>query len=298
MLKVHITNTNPNTPLLLEIFHKNCSINKIINKINFNIISIDINSKIKYKELPTPDFIFISSTCIKKEENYIFDRIIKIIKYFKSINKNLKWKIENFDKNMSGEGLFNWIKSKFLEIRPRILNDLLIQKGNQIVNKISVCRKPVLSIIQKALNILSFGSFKKNMEKLGYDNVFHLYMVLYLSDGSIWSLEKNQRVNVVKGPILGGDCQEIQYGKKTLNDFILTAENRNIPGFYRYDAFKDNCQKWIKDIMNSNDINNLDSFILQDVDTLVPSLLKRFAQGATDIAGVADYVIRGGSCDI
>lgn len=202
--------------------------------------------------------------------------------------------------NMSGEGIFDEflrikknINAKFLEGRPKVLNDLLIKEGNQNITKISICRKPVQSIIQKALNVLTFGMFKKNIEKLGYDTVYHLYMTVFLENGKIYSLEKNQRVNVVSDYISGGECEIITI-KKNLNNFILDAEKLKIAGFYRYDAFKDNCQKWIKDILNANEITSLDKFILQDVGDLVPSLIQKFSKGLTDIAGVADYVIKGG----
>jgi hypothetical protein len=186
------------------------------------------------------------------------------------------------------------ISKKMLEGRPRILHDLLSKYGQLPIEKIEICRKPIVSMFRKILNVATFGKLNREMSKLGYDDLFHLYMVLYLSDGSIWILEKNQRVNVTKGKISGGECKSINYGKKNLGDFINTAERLDIPGFYRYSAFKDNCQKWIKDILNANDITNMDTFVLQNVSTLAPNIVQNISQGITDVAGVADYVMRGG----
>lgn len=190
----------------------------------------------------------------------------------------------------AGEG---WFTKKVLEGRPRILNDLLKREGNKTLARVEVCRVPVNPMLVKMLNAATLGGFKRILKTRGYDAVYHLYMVVYLADGTVYSLEKNQRVNVRKGK-LRGKCFGLPYGKKTLSEFILAAENRNIPGFYRYSAFRDNCQKWVKDIMNSNGITKFDEFILQDVSQLVPKWVERVANRVTDTAGVADYLIRGG----
>lgn len=213
-------------------------------------------------------------------------------------------RLPNNRMNMRGDGIMNslllnpfistQITKKMLDVRPRILNDLLRKYGQLNIQKIEICRKPIVNAFRKILNFVTLGKLNREMSKLGYDDLFHLYMVVYLSDGSIWSLEKNQRVNVTKGKISGGECKSINYGEKNLGDFITTAERMNIPGFYRYNAFKDNCQKWIKDILNANDITSMDTFILQNVSTLAPNIVKNISQGITDVAGVADYVMRGG----
>jgi hypothetical protein len=167
------------------------------------------------------------------------------------------------------------------------------------------------------LNMLSFGSIKRKMEQLGYDNLYHLYLIIHLSNGKIYRLEKNHRVIITdlrseiapsrglgssqsKGGLAPtrGDCQTLVYpeNNKTLNDFILTAEEKNISGFYRY-SFKDNCQKFLYDLLNSNGINKFNHFILQDTNDLAPSYIKTFVKGVTGVAGIADYIYHGGSSD-
>lgn len=202
---------------------------------------------------------------------------------------------------MSGDGFVDfiknplgWLRKRTLDGRPRILNELMKREGEQIITKIRVCREPVKSIIQKLINVFTFGIFKRAISKMNYDTVYHLYIVITLNNGNTYSLEKNERVNVIVGP-KAGECLNMDYGRSSLNDFILNAEKREIPGFYRYDAFKDNCQKWIYDLMNSNGIEQFNNFILQDVSSLAPGLFKRFARGITDVAGVADFIKRGGS---
>ena len=79
-----------------------------------------------------------------------------------------------------------------------------------------------------------------------------------------------------------------------MNDFIIDVENKKIKGFYQYSPFKDNCQKWQFDLLNNNDISQFNDFVLQDVDELAPSWLKAVSKGLTNIAGLTDFVIKGG----
>lgn len=211
--------------------------------------------------------------------------------------KEIKKELEKPNKQ-TGSGLLNTFVHKTLESRPKILDDLITLKGDVIIKRIEICRNPIKSIFEKLINIASFGMLKRAMDKLGYDRLYHLYLVLYLNDGSVYSLEKNQRVNIINSKISsldGGMCISIDYGKKNLRDFITTAEDRNIDGFYRYSGFQHNCQKWVFDILNSNGINKFNDFIKQDVDQLVPKYLKKISNFVTDVAGVGDYIYRGGT---
>ena len=191
---------------------------------------------------------------------------------------------------MEGNGL--------LDTRPKILNGVLTKDGNQTITKLEVCRKPIHRFNMATLNMLSFGSIKKKMNQLGYDNLYHLYLIIRLSNGKIYRLEKNHRVIITD---LGsyqskGDCLSLVYpeNNKTLNDFILTAEERKISGFYRY-SFKDNCQKFLYDLLNSNGISVFNKFILQDVSDLAPNYIRTFVKGVTGLAGLADYIYHGGA---
>ena len=205
---------------------------------------------------------------------------------------------------MKGDGLISWLKGfrdrinkKYLDVRPKVLTDLIESEGTQIIDKIEVCRDPINSAFSTGLNILSLGRLKREMKKKGYDNLYHLYLVLYLANGKIYSIEKNERVNVLEGKKTSptAECTPVlNYGKESLGQFLMDAENKEIKGFYRYDSFKDNCQKWIYDILNANDITQFNKFVLQDVSELAPSYLSKIVRGITDVAGYVDYAIRGG----
>jgi hypothetical protein len=208
---------------------------------------------------------------------------------------------------LSGEGIVktitdfkNRLVKKFLENRPKVMNDLLIAEGGQIITKIEVCRNPIKGIYEKILNIASLGKIRREMKKRGYDKLYHLYLVITLANGNIYSLEKNQRVNIIKGKKLkpDGDCAPaLSNPNLTLNQLILTAEGKKDKNFYRYDGFKHNCQKWLRSILNSSGITQFDSFISQDVEELAPTYLKIISKGITDLAGVFDFLKKGGGLE-
>lgn len=203
--------------------------------------------------------------------------------------------------DMEGGGVKDFITGipTALSGRPKILNDLITEYDDIPIIHISVCRQPIYSIFERGLNFLTMGALRKKMVQLGYDKLFHLYMVVTFEGGDQWYIEKNQRVNAQKFTTIpeNAECTTQTPFNKTLKDMIETVESKQIPGLYRYDAFKDNCQKFVYDVLNSNGISEHNDFIIQDVSKLAPRWLKYAARFITDIGGVIDYVYRGGSYD-
>lgn len=199
-----------------------------------------------------------------------------------------------------GDGIIGDMKDKFIKkflgSRPRIINDLIKSEGKAIVERVEVCRAPIMGIFEKLLNTLSFGMLKRKMKERDYDKLFHLYVILYLSNGSVYRIEKNQRMNIIKNPKKSEEtvCKETAVGNINFETFITAPERVDMKDLYRYNAFEFNCQNYVKRLLNANGITQFNDFILQKVKDLAPSYLKTIARGITDIAGVADYVIRGG----
>jgi hypothetical protein len=82
---------------------------------------------------------------------------------------------------------------------------------------------------------------------------------------------------------------------KDIKGYIETMESEKIPTIYVYSAFKENCQHFVRSILNANGITKYDSFISQDTEVLAPSVLQKVAKGVTNLAGAIDVAYRGGS---
>ena len=190
---------------------------------------------------------------------------------------------------------------KYLGNRPKVINDLIKNEGKVIINAIEVCRSPVLSIFEKLINFLSLGMLKRKMNELGYDRLFHLYVIVYLANGSIYRIEKNQRMNIIKNPkkTKKTECNKLDIKNRNLNlaEFITAPERVNMDNLYRYNAFKYNCQDYIKRLLNANGITQYDTFIMQKVEDLAQGVIKTISHRITDVAGVANYLYHGGGME-
>lgn len=188
-----------------------------------------------------------------------------------------------------------------LRSRPPQINNLLKKYGNNRVKKVAVCRQELMGASKILTNILTLGTYEKNKHRLNYDKVFHLYMVVYLDNGVSFGIEKNERVMVwynPKKPEKRADSECIErnsINRPTLNNFIENGEKRGGVNFYRYSAYKNNCQKFVNDLTTSNGLN-LSKFVLQDAGSLLEPRFRKLAVGITDIAGMARY-LTGGECD-
>ena len=72
----------------------------------------------------------------------------------------------------------------------------LAKYGDLGIESIAVCKKPIYSIIEKIGNWLSQGKLQENMDKLGYDRLMHLYLIVRLKDGPTVKIEKNHVVEI------------------------------------------------------------------------------------------------------
>ncbi len=195
--------------------------------------------------------------------------------------------------------LVNYAKSTTLEIlrkRPKILNNLLSKYGDNKIIKISICRTPLSKPVYYLVNIITLDEFRKNRKKLNYDNIYHLYMIVYLDNGVIFGIEKNVRLNIwFKITIRkNSKCKNKIVNNITLIDFIENGEKIGGSDFYRYTADYNNCQKFINDLLKSNKIIGLSKFVLQDAGSLVSQEIAEKSHTITDIAGVGHYLYSGG----
>ena len=193
-----------------------------------------------------------------------------------------------------GSGIFSYIKSKVnkfssaLKGRPKVLNDLMNSTQGIGVLSIMVCRKPINSVFQKIISILS-------LEKMKYDTLFHLYAIFTLGNGESWVIEKNERVIVKRwNNDRSGDCQPTLFlnNGKDIKSYVENLEKAGI--VYEYNATSTNCQDFILRLLNSNGINQYDNFILQDVKNLLPGVVKNFSKLLTDTAAVGNVILNGG----
>jgi hypothetical protein len=178
-----------------------------------------------------------------------------------------------------------------------------------------VARKPIESIVERALNSLSGGAFGETKKRLGYDNVYHSYVIATLENGEQYTIHKNETVQ--SRPTTkhdrSGELSSVnlpvdhEFTIKSLVDTAATSDlgkpatEQSVKDFWMYDPSDRNCQSWSSDIIRDNDLSGgLDEkgrILLekQDAKSLVDSLgpLRKIPKLVTDVAATADRVIFG-----
>lgn len=176
----------------------------------------------------------------------------------------------------------------------------LEKHGNAKITQIYVCREPVHSIVQKVLNILSLGTYKKEKKRLGFDEIFHLGLVLKLNDGSDCLMEKTATLEIKPGHLFGETRMVAPNGKiLTLNEFVFNAEKYMGSRFFSYNADINNCQVLVIDSLKANNLLNpeIDSFVKQDTKQLfskLPGVTKGIIDTTTHLGALFNRLLGKG----
>lgn len=190
------------------------------------------------------------------------------------------------------------IKS-LVQYPPRV-QEFLNKYGMMSVSNVTLRRAPIKGMINTALNFLSFGKWDELRKKYGYDTFYHLSMVFNVANTSA-VLEKNQVINLSTGYNQQPDTQIMNIASPTnlsVNEMMdRTRKAMGDENFFRYDAFTNNCQIFLMNVLKANDMltDSARQFILQPVDQLVkdlPSYMKPVARALTDIAAVGDIALQ------
>ena len=186
-----------------------------------------------------------------------------------------------------------------LNKRPRAVNNFLRLHGNKHIRKITVSRTPIGAKIKYVADLITLGGFSANMKKLNYEDVYHLFMLVELDDGTLFRIEKNSRVDItLNDRRLGETMINIDNIENTLNDMFEFSERLyGLERIYRYNPFNTNCQMLLVDLLSSIDKINpkLKQYIMQSASSLIESdIIKYIAKGATDLTASSRFLVEGG----
>lgn len=165
------------------------------------------------------------------------------------------------------------------------------QKNGLNIIAFTIMRTPVNSLIQGAANFLTLGGINKIKKDVGGD-LYHLFSVLTLEDGSKFLLEKNDRINLTSS--LPDDNTKTQSCPceikipQTLDQLMSNMKQRMGPkNFFTYDAFENNCQDFLKAAVTclGGLTKQADTFIKQSISKSAASInpiSKNLVKGITN----------------
>ena len=187
---------------------------------------------------------------------------------------------------------------------PPAVRSFLQRHGQQRVVKLSVGREPIGGVISALLNLLSRGAYDEAKRKLGYESVYHTYLLLELSNGQPVTLERNHVVELRPASTKKQRGQLLQvpmYAQPTLAEVVTRAEQRQ-PGFWQYSHDSNNCQALVNTVLQSSPevskqaVAEANVFYRQDSAALAASIGivgNHVAKQLTDLAASGDRLLYG-----
>ena len=184
---------------------------------------------------------------------------------------------------------------------PPSLKRVLKDHGEEVITKLTLRRNPVSSLITGAMNAVSGGTFYDNMKNQPYDKLFHLGLVVS-TDNTNFVLEKIERVNVSYSISKPQGLEELSVsvpsGLTVRNLIDNTLNKMGKTKFLDYDGYNNNCQDFMMNVLQSNNVSNDENtqFVKQDTQVLFKdsSLLQKVSKKLTDIGASANVVMKGG----
>jgi len=177
---------------------------------------------------------------------------------------------------------------------PRRAETFIDKQGDQKITSLKVVRAPISEVISKFLNVISLGLFRQLQNKLGYDKLYHLSLVV---NGDT-RIEKNEQISI--SPYRDEKDEEfleipLKGQSITIKQLMDRGANYMKERFIPYDALNNNCQDFIIGLLRPSGLSSpqIESFIKQPVDELVdnlPQYVKTTTNLITTLGGLLTYL--------
>lgn len=189
-------------------------------------------------------------------------------------------------------GIIKKVGSYFFGDMTQRVKNFMKQHGDEKITSLELGRTPISSMLNKTINAISGGSFDEGKKKLGYDDFYHLFLII----NGRYKLEKNQNLNITDYKKASDEENEsLSAPDITINEFIKKGVDKvgSSDFFGNYSALNQNCQWLLKNLLNANGISSGDKFIYQDIKDLKESMpiTGAIADEATDLASGIDKLI-------
>ena len=234
------------------------------------------------------------------------------------------------DEDIQGGGLFDFLKSSAQKVKNLVSNvgrrisgtvlgrsdyppaerNLIMKYGNMPIKSICIYREPLEKSVNMLTNTLSVGQMGQLKKKYGFDDMYHLYMVITVQetlDKFVPILiEKNEVINIHEYPNIKPNAEKLELYLSpkfnyTFKQFLDNGQRVMGSRYFTYDPFDNNCQIFISSLISANppleqDNPNANKFILQDVEGLKTELnpvSKALFRGTTGLAGRMNVFLKG-----
>ena len=124
------------------------------------------------------------------------EKIVLDLSKHEQVGSGIIEDFKNFGKKLvdKAKQIFFFPPNKLPVSSEKVFN---VYKGETITG-IEVRREPLTGAISKVADWVSGGKYTEKLKDLGYDKVFHLYMILKFGNRKVL-IEKNERINITYG---------------------------------------------------------------------------------------------------
>jgi len=213
---------------------------------------------------------------------YLIPDILDIVCYYLSIKRNnqLHCILHHTSKK---EGLVSYICNVNLNNYTNKSKIILKQYGNIPIKSLTIYRNPVCNSIESILNILTFGKWFFIKKKYSIETFFHTSLIANIGEKNI-VIEKNEMINISTDyekyknedteiiNVENINVENINVEKLTINKMLQnTRKKLKNTKYFSYDAFENNCQTYIKHILQCNNLysDTINIFLYQDTTLLL-----------------------------
>ena len=228
-------------------------------------------------EFTNPDSVTMNT--LKSGSEYV-DQKKKDFEQSTGIDTNLA----NFTEKLVDSYGFNSLDARAQEF--------LRQHGAEQVTSITIRRAPVASTVHALLNSITVGTWGATRGKYGYDDIFHLAMIV----NGKYAIQRLGRVSLAMkdADLPGAEFLPITVQHTiTIADLVMkTLERIGKDKFFKYDSFYNNCQHFLMFILETFGFasEKARDFILQPTEDLLkeqPGWTQTVANTLTNLGAIS-----------
>ena len=150
---------------------------------------------------------------------------------------------------------------------------LLKKEGDIPIRSMEIYRNPITEVFKTVANLISLGQFNKNMKQAELDDLFHLKLVVELTNGYKTSIEKEEEIKMKQNPHTASKTEKLKVSIPeglTLNSLMENTEKKMGKKFNAYEADINNCQNLVLNILRGNGLANEENekFVKQNTSKL------------------------------
>lgn len=207
---------------------------------------------------------------------------------------------------MHGAGFFDYIKNVFSTKDSGPVDKLLKNFGEFIIRGFEIYRTPVDSKIEKILNVISFGKYKREIENSPYDKIFHLFICFkceYLGKTIYFMTEKSPTITIKMWDGYATGHTDVVHtdlpdNTTTVRQMFETVKHNMGSNYNTYEAVSNNCQVYVANLLHALSIHEFDEWILQNAEKIVTGHTRTISKVITNLGHFTKRLIGGQSVNV